>query len=227
LSENHISIHVRHNDQAAVSAAVSQIFNGAGYGLLTDETAQQAVESEEELEDDIYGYIVTGATEGGWISIYVDDWVDSGLIAKSVSQTLQAWTLETWIQDEFHWGYTLYNEGAILDRFTDDPYALTNDPDEAALYTGNHETFLPILVQPAETLKTLLDEAQEKAAEENSTKSVAHLAEAVGIPFEHALIGLEDFFEEDPEDYIPDLENWPTFRFLTFRHPEGKSTLVS
>lgn len=227
MNDSHISVHVRHNDPAAVTAAVSDIFSGAGYGLLSDETAKEAVESEDELEEDIYGFIVTGATQGGWISVYVDDWVDSGLIAKTLSDKLQAWVLETWIQDEFHWGYTLYNVGQIVDRFTDDPYALTNDPDEAALYTGNHETFLPILVQPAETLKSLLDQAQENAGEENSTKSVALLAETVGIPFEHALIGLEGFFEQDPEDYVIDLENWEAFRFLTFKHPSGKSALVS
>jgi hypothetical protein len=208
-------------------AVVSGIFNDAGYGLLLDETGKQAVESEEELEDDIYGYMVSGPTQGGWVSVYVDDWVDSGLIAKTLSLKLEAYVLETWKQDEFHWGYTLYNLGEVLDRYTDDPYALTNDPDEASMYTGNHELFVPILVQPADTLKTLLDEGQSNSGIEDSTKSVALLAEAVGIQFEHALIGLEDFFEEDPEDYVVDLENWEAFRFLTFKHPEGKSALVS
>lgn len=226
LSDNHISVHVRYDDPKAVSAAVSEIFTGVGYGLLSDETAKEAVESEEELEDDIYGFIVSGATSGGWISVYVDDWVDSGLIAKTLSQKLAAWVLETWINDEVHWGYTLYNEGEILDRFADDPYEITNDPNEAALYTGQQETFGPILINPSpDSLKSLLDKAQENAGEEHSAKFVAQLAELVGIPFEHTLIGLEDFFEEDPEDYVQDLENWDAFRFLTFRHPEGRSTL--
>ena len=223
----YIGIHLKTSDAAQVKAAVVHVFADAGFRRLGDEPASAVVDDEDTLPDGDawYGVIVSGATKRGWVSVYVDDWADSGLLAKSLSQSLSVPALEVWVADDVHWGYTYYEAGQIKDRFADAPAALAETPAEAALYAGNADALAAILqALPAQFSKILAD-ARAKAGQ-FSGGPLDSVAEAIGLPFEHVFTGYDYFFSDDPEDYSGDLENWPAFRHLAFQMPKGRETLA-
>ncbi len=213
-------------DAAAVRTAAMALFAGKGFSLLSDEAASVVVENEDKLPngDDWYGVIVSGATKHGWVSVYVDDWADSGLLAKGLSAALSAPVLEVWVAEDIHWGYTYYENGLVLDRFADDPAQVIETPEEAALYVGQADVLTPILRSP-QAFQQILREAQAKAGQ-FAGEPLDGVAQAVGLPFEHLFTGYDYFFDDDPEDYADDLEQWPEFRHLAFQTPPGRETLA-
>ena len=213
-------------DAASVRTAAMALFAGKGFSLLGDEAALVVVEDEDKLPngDDWYGVIVSGATKHGWVSVYVDDWADSGLLAKGLSAALSAPVLEVWVAEDIHWGYTYYENGSVLDRFADDPAQVIETPEEAALYVGQAEVLTPILRSP-QAFQQILREAQAKAGQ-FAGEPLDGVAQAVGLPFEHLFTGYDYFFDDDPEDYADDLEQWPEFRHLAFQTPPGRETLA-
>ncbi len=223
----YISIHLKTDDPSQAKDAVTQVFADAGFRLLSDEPASAIVEDEDKLPggDNWYGVLVSGKSGLGWVSVYVDDWADSGLLAKSVSGSLGVPALEVWVADDIHWGYTYYENGAVKDRFADDPAQVADTADEAALYTGNAEALSSILqVPPAQFEKTLQD-ARAKAGQ-FAGEPLDAVALAIGLPFEHLFTGYDYFFSDDPKDYSLDLEDWPAFRHLAFQLPKGRETLA-
>ena len=213
-------------DAAAVRTAAMALFAGKGFSLLSNEAALVIVEDEDKLPkgDDWYGVIVSGATKHGWVSVYVDDWADSGLLAKGLSAALSAPVLEVWVAEDIHWGYTYYENGSVLDRFADDPAQVIETPEEATLYVGQAEVLTPILRSP-QAFQQILREAQAKAGQ-FAGEPLDGVAQAVGLPFEHLFTGYDYFFDDDPEDYADDLEQWPEFRHLAFQTPPGRETLA-
>ena len=223
----YIGIHLKTDDAAQVKDAVTQTFADAGFRFLSDEPVSAVVDDEDRLPDGDrwYGVIVSGLTKRGWVSVYLDDWADSGLLAKSVSHALSIPTLEVWVADDIHWGYTYYESGQVKDRFADDSTFLSESAEEAALYVGNADALAAILqVPPAQFSKTL--QAARAKAGQFSGGPLDAVAEAVGLPFEHVFTGYDYFFSDDPEDYSSDLENWLAFRHLAFPMPKGRETLA-
>ena len=223
----YINIHLKTGRETQVEEAVTAVFAGAGFRLLGDEAASVVVEDEDRLpsSDNWYGVIVSGKSGRGWVSVYVDDWADSGLLAKSLSQSLGVSALETWVADDIHWGYTYYESGEVKDRFADDPAQVAESADEAALYQGNAKLLSPILQIPLEQFGSMLTDAHAKAGQFAGGPLDA-VAQAMGLPFEHLFTGYDYFFSDDPEDYSQDLENWPAFRHLAFQMPRGRETLA-
>lgn len=223
----YIGIHFQTPDAAQVKDAVTQTFADAGFRLLGDEPAAVVVEDEDALPDGDrwYGAIVSSPTKRGWVSVYVDDWADSGLLAKSVSEALGVPALEAWVADDTHWGYTYYESGTVQDRFADDPAQVAETPVEAALYAGSADALAAVLRIPVPQFAKTLQEARTQAGQ-FSGGPLGDLAEAVGLPFEHIFTGYDYFFSDDPEDYSADLENWPAFRHLAFQMPKGRETLA-
>lgn len=223
----YIGIHIKINDGEAVKEAVNQVFADAGFRLLGDEPASVVVDDEDKLPDgdQWYGVILSGPTKYGWVSVYVDDWADSGLLAKSLSQGLNVPALEVWVADDVHWGYTYYESGAVKDRFADDPTQVAETPTEIALYAGAADALAAVLQVPVDKLAQTLQDARTKAGQ-FAGGPLDSVAEAVGLPFEHVFTGYDYFFSDDPEDYSGDLENWPAFRHLAFQMPKGRETLA-
>lgn len=223
----YIGIHLKTSDAAQVKDAVIQTFADAGFRFLGDEPASAVVDDEDRLPDGDhwYGVLVSGATKRGWVSVYADDWADSGLLAKSVSQALGVPALEVWVADDVHWGYTYYESGQVIDRFADAPRVLAETPAEAALYAGNADALAAILQVPAPQFAKMLADARAQAGQ-FSGGPLGSVAEAIGLPFEHVFTGYDYFFSDDPEDYSSDLENWPAFRHLAFQTPKGRETLA-
>ena len=223
----YIGTHFKTNDTGQVKDAVTKTFTDAGFRFLSDEPLPAVVDDEDTLPDDDtwYGVIESGQTKHGWVSVYVDDWADSGLLAKSVSLTLGVPALEVWVADDIHWGYTYYESGLVADRFADDPSQFAETPAEADLYTGNADALSAILQVPVDKLAKTLADAHAKAGQ-FSGGPLGDLADAVGLPFEHIFTGYDYFFSDDPEDYSGDLENWPSFRHLAFQMPKGRETLA-
>ncbi len=223
----YIGIHFKTSDAVQVTSAVARVFAEAGFRFLSDEPLAAVVDDEDTLPDGDtwYGVVQSGPTKRGWVSVYVDDWADSGLLAKAVSSALAAPALEAWVADDVHWGYTYYEAGQVKDRFADDPYEVAETLEEAALYTGNSDALSAILQVPVSQLAPVLAEAHAKAGQ-FSGGPLDSVAEAVGLPFEHVFTGYDYFFSDDPEDYSDDLENWPAFRHLAFQMPKGRETLA-
>lgn len=226
MSGYYISIHLKIDNPAEVKRAATDVFTNAGFRLLSDELASAIVEDEDKLPDGDtwYGVLVSGKSGRGWVSVYVDDWADSGLLAKLLSSHMEMPLLEVWVADDIHWGYTYYEAGQVKDRFADDPAPLAETPEEATLYAGRAEALSAVLQVPtAQFAKTLAD-ARANAGQ-FAGGPVDAVAQAVGLPFEHLFTGYDYFFSDDPEDYSVDLENWPTFRHLAFQMPKGRETL--
>ena len=223
----YIGIHLKTTDAAQVKNAVVQTFADAGFRFLSDELAASVVDDEDRLPDGDgwYGVMVSGKSGTGWVSVYADDWADSGLLTKSVSSALGVPALEVWVADDIHWGYTYYENGTVQDRFADAPNEVAETPAEAALYAGNVDALSAILQVPSTRLSKTLADARAKAGQFSGGPLDA-VAEAVGLPFEHLFTGYDYFFSDDPEDYSGDLENWPAFRHLAFQIPKGRETLA-
>ena len=223
----YIGIHLKTASIAQVIGAVTKTFADAGFRFLSDEPAAAVVDDEDTLPDGDrwYGVIVSGATRRGWVSVYLDDWADSGLLAKSVSHALNIPALEVWVADDIHWGYTYYENGTVQDRFADAPDEVAETPAEAALYAGSTDALSTILQVPPSQFANALADARANAGQFGGGP-LDSVAEAVGLPFEHVFTGYDYFFSDDPEDYSGDLENWPAFRHLAFGMPKGRETLA-
>ncbi len=223
----YIGIHLKTTDAAGVKNALAQTFTDAGFRLLGDEPLSAVLDDEDRLPsgDAWYGAIATGPAGRGWVSVYVDDWADSGLLAKSVSRALGVPALEVWVADDIHWGYTYYEAGEVADRFADDPGEVAETPAEAALYRGNAEVLSAVLQAPAGQLAKSLTQARAQAGQ-FAGGPLGELADSGGLPFEHVFTGYDYFFSDDPDDYSGDLEHWPLFRHLAFQPPPGRETLA-
>ena len=227
MSDYYINVNVQAENLGRVHEAVTQVF--AEYGFLSagDQPASVVVDDEDRLPngDDWYGVMVSSRAGAGWVSVYVEDWQDSGVLARELSRTLAAPALEVWVAEETHWGYNYFENGAVQDRFADDPKKIVETPAEAAQLVGNAEALAAILRSSPTDFGRALCEAQASAGQ-FAGPGVDGLAQAVGLPFEHVFIGYEAFFEDDPEDFAPSLERWPQWRHLAFRHPSGRETLA-
>ncbi len=223
----YISIHLKTDSQAQVKDAVTKGFADAAFRLLSDKPASAVVEDEDQLPegDHWYGVLISGASKRGWVSVYVDDWADSGLLAKTLASSLGVPALEVWVADDIHWGYTFYENGAVKNRYADDPAQVAESREEAALYAGNADALSPILQVPSAQFSKTLQDAHAKAGQFAGGPLEA-VASAVGLPFEHLFTGYDYFFSDDPEDYSLDLEDWPAFRHLAFQMPKGRETLA-
>ncbi len=222
----YININVKTESAPLVRGLLTTIFIGEGFTPASNEAASVVTEDEDKLPggDDWYGVILSGVAGSGWVSVYVDDWQDSGFLAKRLSQSLPAPVLEIWVADDVHWGYTYYENGEVRDRFADDPSLVAQAADEAALYHGQPAALAAILKSAPVQVTAMLQDAQQKAGQ-FAGEPIDALAQAVGLPFEHVFTGYDYFFTDDPEDYGLDLENWQEFRFLAFTPPPGRETL--
>ncbi len=227
MSGYYISVNVRTADAAQVRRLVADICVREGCSDLGDVAASVAVEDEDALPpgDAWFGVLVSGAAGTGWVSVYADDWQDSGLLARRLSSSANQPVLEVWVAEDVHWGYTYYDGGEVRDRFADDPSTVAETSEEATLYAGQADVLAPILRVPPARLMTLLREARASAGQFAGGPLDA-LAEAIGIPFEHLFTGYDYFFADDPEDYAQDLEDWPAFRHLAFAPPPGRESLA-
>lgn len=227
MSDYYINVNVRAVSLGLVKEAVTKVFAGHGFAPAGDEAASVVTDDEGRLPegDDWYGVVVSGSAGAGWVSVYVDDWQDSGVLARELCRMLEAPVLECWVAEETHWGYTYYENGEVLDRFADDPEQVAETPAEAEQLVGHAETLATVLRAPPADFDGVLREAQAQAGK-FAGPGVDGLAQAVGLPFEHLFIGYESFFGDDPEDYAPALERWPQWRHLAFRHPAGRETLA-
>lgn len=228
----YINVSLKDADPAAVRRAVTGLFAAEGFAPLGEQPASVVTEDEDALPDgdDWYGVLVSGtagktADGTGWVTVYVDDWQDSGLLAKYLSATLGTPALEVWVADDIHWGYTYYERGEVRDRFTDAPGEVADTPEEAALYAGQSDALAPVLQIPPAQFAAVLTDARANAGQFAGGPLDA-VAQAIGLPFEHLFTGYDYFFEDDPDDYAQDLEDWPAFRHLTFRPPTGRETLA-
>ena len=134
----YININIRTNDADAVRREVIHAFADEGFLLERDDQAAAVAENDDLLPDDDawYGVIVSGAVEPGWVTVYVEDWADSGLLVRLLSKSLDAPVLEVWVADDIHWGYNYSESGRIVDRFADNPASVAATPEEAELYRG-------------------------------------------------------------------------------------------
>ena len=222
----YINVNIKTNDAAAVRGLLTTLFTGEGFQPIAEAAASVVTEDEANLPegDDWYGVLVSGASGKGWVSVYVEDWQDSGFLAKRLSHAADAPVLETWVADDTHWGYNYYEGGEVRDRFADDPSKVAENSEEAALYRGEATALTPILQVPTARFEAALQGARE-AAGQFAAGPLDALALAVGLPFEHVFTSYDHFFDDDPEDYGEDLEDWHAFRHLTFQSPPGRETL--
>ena len=227
MSEYYINIHVRSTGAAPVRQALATLFADLGFQPAGDEAAREAVDDEDTLPDgdDWYGVLVSGGSQAGWTSVYVDDWQDSGVLAKGLSARLGAPVLEVWVAENAHWGYTYYEDGLVRDRFADDPSKVAATPAEAQGLMGQPEELAAILRVSRTDFQQTLRDAQDGAGEFVGP-AIDAFGQAVGVPFDHIMIGYESFFEDDPDDYTPGLSQWPQWRHLAFRHPHGREQLA-
>ena len=222
----YINVNIKTNDSAAVRGLLTTLFTGEGFQPIAEALASAVTEDEDKLPDGDgwYGVLISGASGSGWVSVYVEDWQDSGFLAKRLSQAVKAPVLETWVADDTHWGYNYYEGGEVRDRFTDDPSQVAEGAEEAALYQGDADRLAPVLQVPSARFAALLQEARAGAGQ-FAAGPLDALALAVGLPFEHIFTSYDHFFDDDPEDYSEDLEDWSAFRHLAFAPPPGRETL--
>ena len=221
----YIGVHIWTRDVAAVRQEVILKFAAEGFALAEDIPASVSTKDDHvPAADDLYGVMVSGRSGAGWVTAYVDDWPDSGILARHLSHALQVPALEIWVSNTPDWGYTYYEQGIVADRFASDLRQL-DSPEEAAGYQGNAEKLAPLLRSPAEELQKTLTEAHQQH-EDFGGKSLTALSGAVGLPLMHVYTGYSDFLEDDPEDYSPGLENWQEFRHLAFASPTGRTNLA-
>lgn len=227
MPDYYINANVHTRDAERVRRAVQDIFTAQGFAPLAETLASLVVEDDDALPNgtDWYGVMVSGESGRGWVTVYVDDWQDSGVLSRALSEALGDEVLEIWVAEDVHWGYTLFENGAVTDRYADDPTSVADTPEEQTLYAGRADAFAALLAQPTGTLQAALETAHAKAGE-FAGPGIDALAEAVGLPFEHVFTGYEFFFNDDPEDYGPSLNQWSQFRHMAFRSPPGRDTLA-
>lgn len=223
----YINVNVRSDSADAVRDAVVAAFSTEGFALIQATAASDVVDNDDRLPDgdDWYGVIVSGRTDCDWVSVYVDDWKDSGLLARWISETLETQAIEIWVADDVNWGYTYWENGRVRDRFADDPRTMTDDPIEMKMYAGAPESLGPILEVTDDVFAKALVDAKARAGQ-FAGPSVGDLCESIAIPFEQAFTGYEYFFSDDPDDYSADLPHWADFRHYAFRHPDRRERLT-
>lgn len=226
MSGYYINVNIKTDDAARVREAVKSLFLAEGFQFLGDPPAAEMLDEGDKLDegDEGYAVLVSGVSGSGWVTVYVDDWQDSGFLAKRLSLSLTSPVLEIWVVEDIHWGYTYYETGEVRDRFADDPAQLTESQAENALYQGHADTLAPVLQNTPAQFAILLNQARSSAGQ-FAGEPLDALAQAVGLPSEHVFTSYDYFFTDDPEDYGRDLENWSQFRFLAFTPPKGRETL--
>jgi hypothetical protein len=223
----YINVNIKADSADAVQEAVVETLAAEGFSLVQNEAASSVVDNDEFLPDgdDWYGILLSGHSDNDWVTIYVDDWKDSGLLARKVTQSLGAQAIEIWVADDVNWGYSYWESGNVRDRFADDPKVMTADAAEAELYDGCPSALGPILEVTDEALAVVLTDARKRAGQ-FAGPSVGEICEAIALPFEQAFTAYEYFFSDDPADYSVDLPHWNHFRHLTFRHADGRDRLT-
>jgi hypothetical protein len=227
MNESFIACHLKTSDPRCIEQDLSAFLINEGFPLLRAEPLREALDADAPGHDPdgTLGVVLSSAAGSGWVSVYTADWLESGVLAKALSQRLSLWALELWVVNDLHWGYTLYDSGQVLDRFADNPKNVADTREEQALYRGNPALFLPLLKSPAAQVAPILSRAHAQAGR-FAAEPIDALADALGLPFAHAFLGYDSFFENDPEDYADDLEHWPQFRHLTFQIPAGREGLA-
>jgi len=222
----YISVNLRTGDLENVRNGVIAVCEDEGLPLIQVDPAERVVDNEDRLPEgeDWYGIIVSGSVKPGWVSVYVDDWKDSGALAKWLSAKLSVPTLEMWVAQDTHWGYTYFENGEVRDRYADDPSLVAEAPEEEPLYKGAPDTLAPIAALAAPEIAAALDRGREKAGEFAGI-ALSGFCDTVALPFERAFISYEHFFTDAPEDYIPEHPDWPNFRHLSFRLPDDRDSL--
>jgi hypothetical protein len=222
----YINVNIKADSVDAVRDAVIAVFDAEKFTLIQNEQASSVVDNEERLPDgdDWYGLLISSRTDNDWVTVYVDDWKDCGLLARRVSEMLDTQALEIWVADDVNWGYTYWERGIVADRFADDPCVLTTHPAELELYYGNPAALGDILEVTDDVFAKALSVARDRAGQ-FSGPCVGDLCEAIALPFEQAFTAYEYFFTDDPDDYSVDIPHWPEFRHLAFRHPDGRERL--
>lgn len=203
-----IGIHLRTSDTGAVQQVVAAAFAAEGF-FPASTNAASCKES--------YEVVVTETAEG-WVSVLVDDWPDSGVLAQGLSARLGTAALELWVSGNVHWGYTLYERGVVIDRFADDPRLVGETQTEQALYQGRPEALAPLLRVPAARAAVALEQARHSAGQ-FAAGPVDAFVECLGLPLEQAFLSIDDFLDGDPEDL-------PPFHLLSFQPPLGRQSLV-
>ncbi len=199
-------------------------FASDGFVLTLDvPLTQEVIDNTLEEDDTVYGVAVSGRSGSGWVSVYVEDWPDSGLLARHLSHALQVPVLEVWGVEDTQWGYTYFENGIVRDRFTND-LALLDSPEEAAQHQGSAEALSAVLSTPPSAMDALLRDAHSHPRA-LAAPFVNTLASQLGLPFENIYQGYTDFFEDDFDEDEPSDEQWQTFRHLTFQHPARQETL--
>jgi len=214
-----IGIHVAAPDPLAVRQKAVAAMAAHHFGLFSDELVDEA-----EPDDDSYGLICSGPTRAGWVSLYVTDWQDSGVIAQYLSHALSTAVLEIWVAEDTLWGYNYFECGEVRDRFASDPVGVAESPAEATRLYGDPGVLRGILKTSPDVLESILRHSQANAGG-LAAGPVGRASDTLGLNFNHVYTSYEAFFDDDPEDYSPGLENWAQFRHLTFRHPQGKESI--
>ena len=223
----YINVNIKTSDAANVRGLLTTLFAGEGFQPIAEASASAVTEDEAKLPDgdDWYGVLVSGTSGKGWVSVYVEDWQDSGFLAKRLSQAAEAPVLETWVADDTHWGYNYYESGAVRDRFADDPFQGRRGRGGSRVCTGAMPLrWPPFFKSRSARFEAALQEARSSAGQ-FAAGPLDALALAVGLPFEHVFTSYDHFFDDDPEDYSEDLEDWSAFRHLAFQPPPGRETL--
>lgn len=223
----YININVKSDSTDTVSNAVVATFEGEGFELIQTDKASLVVDNEDLLPDgdNWYGVMIAGRTETDWVTVYLDDWKDCGLLARKITESLQTSAIEVWVADDVNWGYNYWQNGVVGDRFADDPAVLTTDAAEAELYFGNAAVVGPILEVTDETFSKVLVNARNRAGQ-FAGPCIGDLCEAVALPFEQVFTGYEYFFTDDPDDYSADLPTWSHYVHLAFIHPNDRERLA-
>jgi hypothetical protein len=211
----------------AVRHALCAVFEAQNLPLCGDQPLLAVADDEDLLPDgdDWMGVVVSGVVAPGWVSVYVADWPDSGLLARELSRRLAVPALEIWVAEDHHWGYAYFEDGLVRDRFADAPETVSATPDEAALYGGQPALLQPILQGSVSEAQTALQNAHAGAGQ-FAGASIDAFVPLLGLPFSHVYTSYDRFFDDDPEDYADDLEQVSEFRHYAFTLPPGREGLA-
>ena len=128
--------------------------------------------------------------ENGWVSIYnrndgydLADWADQPDVGRMLSEHLHTVVLNLWLVDDDIEGYTLYDNGVIIDEFIDSPTGYMDEeeaamvpPEILARYVGQPAKILPYCL-PGTTQAQL----ERAIAPGNGDYVADHLAPLFGI----------------------------------------------
>ena len=183
MSVEFIGVHVQTEDAPAVRAAILELFTAHGFALTQDAPAADTLE--EDAGDGVGVFVGAPVRGNPYISVYVADWPDSGLLARHLSRL--APVVELWCADGTLWGYTLFTGGMVADRFASDPARMGDTADEQNLYIGDAQKFAEILrvSPPTNALNAARAHAGKFAG-----PGVDALCDALGLPFAQGFTGI-------------------------------------